>query len=64
MSAQMRQQQLGRSDVKDISWQKDFVTQRNGQLWLNNEPYRFVGTNFWYAPILASEGQGGDRQRH
>jgi len=26
-------------------------------------PYRYVGTNFWYGPILASEGQGGDMER-
>ena len=30
---------------------------------LNGEEYRFVGTNFWYGAILASEGQGGDRAR-
>ncbi len=23
----------------------------------------FIGTNFWYAPILASTGEGGDRER-
>lgn len=26
-------------------------------------PYYFLGTNFWYGPILASEGQGGNRER-
>lgn len=25
--------------------------------------YRFSGTNFWYGPIIASEGRGGDRAR-
>ena len=29
----------------------------------NGEPYYFIGTNFWCAPILASTGQGGDRDR-
>lgn len=27
------------------------------------EPYYFMGTNLWYAPILGSTGQGGNRQR-
>ena len=40
-----------------------FVTVENGRFLLNGEPYKFVGTNFWYGTILASEGQGGDRAR-
>lgn len=43
--------------------QKRFVSVRNGMLVRNGQPYRFVGTNFWYGPILASTGQGGNRQR-
>lgn len=42
---------------------KDFVTITDGRLTLNEQPYYFVGTNLWYAPILASKGQGGDRKR-
>jgi len=30
---------------------------------VDGHDYRYVGTNFWYGAILASEGQGGDRQR-
>ncbi len=33
------------------------------RLTLNGQPYRFIGTNLWYGPILASSGQGGDRPR-
>ena len=40
-----------------------FVTVENGRLMRNGKPYRYIGTNLWYAPILASEGTGGDRQR-
>ena len=40
-----------------------FVEQHDGLLWLDGKAYRFVGTNFWYGPILASEGQGGDCDR-
>lgn len=27
------------------------------------QSYYFIGTNLWYAPILGSEGQGGNRER-
>ena len=42
---------------------EDFVTARDGQFYCNGEPYRYVGTNFWYGAILGSEGQGGNRER-
>ena len=29
----------------------------------DGKPYSFIGTNMWYASILASEGEGGDRER-
>ena len=41
----------------------DFVTRQDGRLYLNGEPYTFVGANFWYGSILGSEGQSGDRAR-
>ena len=34
-----------------------------GRFLLGDEPCYFVGTNFWYGPILGSEGPGGDRAR-
>lgn len=40
-----------------------YVTVKNGEFYLGDKPYRFVGTNFWYGPILASEGRGGDTVR-
>ena len=46
-----------------VSTARAFVSVSGGLLLRNGEPYRFVGTNLWYAPILASTGQGGDRQR-
>lgn len=30
---------------------------------VNNQPYYFVGTNFWFGAILGSTGEGGDRER-
>lgn len=42
---------------------RPFVTVRSGQFYVGENPYRFVGTNFWYGGILGSEGQGGNRER-
>lgn len=41
----------------------DFVKVSDGQFMLREKPYRFIGANLWYAPILASSGTGGDRAR-
>lgn len=41
----------------------DFVTVSDGKFKIGDSTYRFIGTNFWYGPILASEGVGGDRER-
>ncbi len=40
-----------------------FVHVENGQFIRNGDPYHFIGFNFWYAGILASEGTGGNRDR-
>lgn len=39
------------------------VSVRGTQFIRQGKPYYFIGTNFWYAPILASTGQGGNRER-
>lgn len=41
----------------------DFVRVENGKFMIGDSVYRFVGTNFWYGAILASEGRGGNRER-
>lgn len=41
----------------------DFVTVENGQFFRDGKPFTYIGTNFWYGPILASEGRGGDFNR-
>lgn len=40
-----------------------FVTKDGTQLMRDGKPYRYIGTNLWYASILASEGEGGNRER-
>lgn len=45
------------------SWCSNFVTIKDGLFYSKGQPYYFIGTNFWYAPILASEGVGGNRER-
>ncbi len=40
-----------------------FVSVKDGQFVKDGKPFTYVGTNFWYGPILASEGQGGDFTR-
>ena len=40
-----------------------FVKVENGKFYRGNSPYYYIGTNFWYGPILGSLGQGGDRNR-
>ena len=41
----------------------DFVRVRNGRFYIGEKPYTYVGANFWYGAILASEGQGGNRRQ-
>jgi len=41
--------------------QGDYVQVRNGRFYIGEKPYTYVGTNFWYGAILASEGRGGNR---
>lgn len=40
-----------------------FVQVRDGHFFRGGAVYNFIGTNFWYGPILASDGPGGDYGR-
>ncbi len=40
-----------------------YVTVRDGEFYIGDSIYRYVGANFWYGAILGSEGRGGDRVR-
>lgn len=39
----------------------DFVTVRNGQFMRDGKPYRYIGMNYWYGPLLGAKS--GDRAR-
>jgi mannan endo-1,4-beta-mannosidase len=41
----------------------DFARVEKGQFIVDGNPYYFVGANFWYGALLASEGEGGDSAR-
>lgn len=43
--------------------EKGFVRVQDGNFVLGSDTLSYVGTNFWYGPILGSEGRGGDRER-
>ena len=43
--------------------QPSFVKVEDGKFVSEDYPSRFVGTNFWYGAILASEGEGGNIER-
>lgn len=40
-----------------------FYRTENGRILKDGRPQYFIGANLWYAAILASEGEGGDRDR-
>lgn len=41
----------------------DYVKVEDGHFVKNGKPYYYVGANFWYGAILASTGEGGNRER-
>jgi mannan endo-1,4-beta-mannosidase len=40
-----------------------FVKVKENQFIVNDKPYYYIGTNFWYGAILGSTGVGGNRAR-
>ncbi|MGD9991662.1 MAG: cellulase family glycosylhydrolase [Salinivirgaceae bacterium] len=47
----------------DVKKNVEFITVQNGQFIKNNKPYQFIGTNYWYGALIASDTVGGDRTR-
>ena len=42
--------------------QQGFVTANGTQLILNGKPYRYIGTNYWYGGLLATNGEEGKKR--
>jgi mannan endo-1,4-beta-mannosidase len=42
---------------------QDFVTVSDGMFKVGGEPYYFIGANYWYGSIIASQGEYGNRER-
>jgi mannan endo-1,4-beta-mannosidase len=43
--------------------QKQFIKVNGITFEINGESYSFIGANYWFGAILASKGEGGDRER-
>ncbi|MBR2608646.1 MAG: beta-mannosidase, partial [Bacteroidales bacterium] len=43
--------------------ESSFVSVKDGKFVSKDYPSHYLGTNFWYGAILASDGQGGDIER-
>ena len=48
---------------KESPKERGFVTVQGGEFVRDGDTLNFVGTNFWYGPMIASEGRGGNRDR-
>jgi mannan endo-1,4-beta-mannosidase len=50
-------------ETQPVEKMQGFVKVQDGQFTIDEKPYYFIGTNFWFGAILGSEGQGGNRDR-
>lgn len=46
-----------------LNQQSSFIRVNETKFFLNDEPYYFLGTNYWYGCYLGSSGITGDRER-
>lgn len=42
---------------------KEFISVKDGQFIKEGKPYYYIGTNYWYGPLLGSTGESGNRKR-
>ena len=54
---------FGQDKKTPVNLKEQLITQQGMQLMKNGKPYHYIGTNMWYASILGSTGEGGDRER-
>ncbi len=54
------------SSCKSISFknleQPELINVKNGKIYKGNKPYYYVGTNYWYGPLLASQNSKGRKR--
>lgn len=53
----------GKNNTTETEQQDNFITVKNGEFYNGDSVYRYIGTNFWYGPLLASDGSFGNRDR-
>ncbi len=54
---------IGACSIFNVGDEEHFVTVKDTHFMLGENPYYFVGTNFWYGCYLGSPGETGDRER-
>ena len=54
---------VGCNDKATKETKTQLIAKEGMQLIKNGKPYHYIGTNMWYASILGSTGEGGDRER-
>ena len=47
---------------KEALSEVELITVKNSQFYKGNKPYYFVGTNYWYGPLIGAKNSG-DRER-
>ena len=54
---------VGCNTTCNDTMENDLITADTTGFVKNGKPYHYIGTNMWYASVLGSEGEGGDRER-
>ena len=53
----------GCSNKATTGTDREIITKEGVELIKDGKPYHYIGTNMWYASVLGSEGEGGNRER-
>lgn len=53
----------GCSNKATTTTDREIITKEGVELIKDGKPYHYIGTNMWYASVLGSEGEGGNRER-
>ena len=50
------------SNVKEVPSEIELITVQDGKFFKGDQPYYFVGANYWYGPLISARNRG-DRER-